>query len=121
MQTTSIPIYTYDAVTSQLRDFLSAYELETAFTMPSHRPNLSLKPRNDRSCRYCGKKVSETTFNSKAHVYPKLLGNRTRLCDFECDRCNNIFSSYETALADYLGISRSITNLSQGNKIPKFK
>jgi hypothetical protein len=118
---TSIPIYTYDAVTSQLVDFLNLFKLESAFTMPSHRPNNTLKPRKDRVCRYCGKKYPETTFDSKAHTYPKLLGNRTRLSDFECDNCNNIFSNYETALADYLGISRSIINLSQGSKIPKFK
>lgn len=94
MGTNSIPIYTYDAVKSQLADFLSKYELESAYTMPAHLANRDLIKRKDRECRYCGLNHSTTTFNTKAHLYPRLLGNRTRLSDFECDKCNTIFSSY---------------------------
>lgn len=71
-------------------------------------------------CRFCGKKHPDTTFVSKPHIISRLFGNNAGISDFECDKCNNHFSKFETSTADFLGVNRSIYSLGK-EKIPTFK
>lgn len=66
-------------------------------------------------CRFCKKNERETTFNKKAHIIPQFMGNDNLLSHFECDRCNSLFSKYEGSFANYLGITRAVSQI-QGKK-----
>jgi hypothetical protein len=44
-----------------------------------------LKPREERTCRYCNKAEPLTTFTKDAHIVSQLLGKNDLLCDYECD------------------------------------
>lgn len=46
----------------------------------------------DRTCRFCGKKEPDVRFSSKAHAISEFLGNKSLICNEECDNCNNAFS-----------------------------
>lgn len=70
-----------------------------------------LKPKQQRVCRFCGKKYGEVFFKKDAHVLSKLLGNKFLLSDFECDECNSIFSKYETNLSNFIGPIRAFQKL----------
>jgi len=80
-----------------------------------------LIPRNQRVCRFCGKKNPDTYFRKDAHLIPQLLGNKKLLSDHECDSCNKLFGiQYEDNLANFLGVARTLSMNQGQNGIPKF-
>lgn len=118
----SIPaIFTYSKYQEALDDFFKVYTIDFIQIIPQNAHPGKLKARNQRSCRYCKLTAPNATFRKRAHVIPALLGNRHLLCDYECDDCNSLFSKFETSLAAYIGLMRTVTNLSRGNTIPKHK
>jgi hypothetical protein len=52
-----------------------------------------------------------TTFSNYSHLVPQLMGNKDLYSDFECDKCNEKFSLFENDLAEFLGVSRSVTGV----------
>lgn len=46
----------------------------------------------NRTCRFCGKSEPDVKFSSKAHAISECLGNKSLICNEECDDCNDIFS-----------------------------
>lgn len=81
---------------------------------------LMLKPKAARTCRFCQRSHPDATFNKDAHTIPHFMGNPNLIHDEECDECNNLFSRYETCLADFTGAFRT-TDLVRGkNGVPKF-
>jgi hypothetical protein len=80
-----------------------------------------LRPKRERICRFCTKSAPETTFKSKSHIIPELLGNKSILSDSECDICNRKYSVFESHLANFLGISRTFSNRHGKNGFPKFR
>ena len=46
----------------------------------------------DRICRFCGKKEPEVKFSNKSHAISECLGNKSLICNEECDNCNDKFS-----------------------------
>lgn len=55
-----------------------------------------------RFCRFCQLQEPQTTFLSKAHAIPQLMGNQELLLFSECDKCNKLFGKlYENHLANY--------------------
>lgn len=80
-----------------------------------------IKPKSQRSCRFCGKSYPEVTFKNRAHTIPELLGNKVNFSDFECDSCNLKFGTYENDLANYLGPYRTIAEIPGKHGIPKYK
>ena len=80
--------------------FLEIYELDNAF-IPTKSKYINLKPKRERTCRFCGLSFPETTFKKEAHLIPEMLGNKTLLSDFECDKCNHYFGvTFENHLAN---------------------
>lgn len=57
-----------------------------------------------KKCRFCNKTENDVTFDHKAHVVPKFLGNFLVLSNSECDECNSYFSKFETELEKYIKI-----------------
>lgn len=87
----------------------------TAFDEPGE-----LMEAGQRTCKFCNETSPKVSFNNKAHVIPHQLGNENLISDFECDRCNKIFSKYESELAKFLGITRTVM-MTRGKKgIPNF-
>lgn len=49
-------------------------------------------------CRFCGE-TNPKRFRKIAHTFPEALGNKWVTSLDECDICNNLFSTYEDAIA----------------------
>lgn len=100
--------------------FFSIYKVEQMLAVHDSKQNI-LKPKQERTCRFCGKSFPDVTFKNKAHLIPQFLGNKKLLSDFECDTCNKEFGCYENELANYIGLTRTLTRLTGKEGIPKFK
>jgi hypothetical protein len=102
------------------KNFFSKYELVSLIGDSDEKYFLGEK--ENRVCRFCKKPKSEVKFKKEAHVIPEFMGNHNLVSFFECDDCNHIFSKYEDSFANYLGITRTISQI-QGkkNKVPKYK
>lgn len=100
--------------------FFEQYNL-IEFVIASDFIEKDLKKETEKVCRFCGKKYPEVRFQNRAHLVPEMLGNKTLFSDFECDSCNHRFGKmYENDLANYLGISRTLTQTKGKEKIPTF-
>jgi len=116
-----IQLRTYEGNQTHCDAFFKDYEVLDLYIAPKDPRNRGkLKKRSEMICRFCGKKHPETTFVSKPHIISRLFGNNAGISDFECDKCNNHFSKFETSTADFLGVNRSIYSLGK-EKIPTFK
>ena len=80
-----------------------------------------LKPKNERTCRFCGKSYPEVKFSKKAHLFPESLGNKVHFSDFECDDCNYKFGLHENDFSNFLGPYRTISEIPKKGGFPKFK
>lgn len=116
-----IQFRTYEGNLSHLEAFFKHYHLQDLYIAPKDSRNRGkLKKRSEMTCRFCSKKYPETRFASKPHIISRLFGNNVGISDFECDKCNNHFSKFETSMADFIGLNRSIFSLGK-EKIPTFK
>jgi hypothetical protein len=81
----------------------------------------SLRHSSTRICRFCSRAYPAVSFSNYSHLLPQLIGNKDLYSDFECDACNEKFSVYENDLAEFLGISRSITGMDGPSQALGFK
>jgi hypothetical protein len=100
--------------------FFKAYKLEHSAECPPSAMT-GLKPKDLRTCRYCGRMRPFVRFSNLAHIIPELLGNRYLVSDFECDGCNELFGKLESQLANFLGVARTLLSIEGKENIPKFK
>lgn len=77
--------------------------------------------KKNRVCRFCLKGEKETTFKKLAHVIPEFMGNKVLFSYFECDRCNDLFSKYETAFFNFDGLIQTFSRIKGKNGVPIFK
>ena len=104
----------------KVKNFFSKFEIISVFG-DSNKKNI-LGEKLNRVCRFCLKNSNETSFKKDAHVIPEFMGNHNLLSFYECDNCNSIFSKYEDSLANFFGVSRTISQIKgKKNKVPKFK
>jgi len=114
---TSQQFYIPTKYAEQAQEFFAYYDMEKVITCSA----VELKTLPNRVCRFCNKTSISTTFNKAAHTIPELLGNHAWLSDFECDECNKKFGlEYESHLAHFLGISRTLSGTQGKNKVPDF-
>ncbi len=73
-----------------------------------------------RHCNFCNKDYPDTSFKSAAHLLSRMIGNTDLFSTFECDACNTRFSLFETDVASFLGLGRSITGLKENRLPPGF-
>lgn len=111
-----IPLQGYEA--NAMR-FLNDYDLVNVFIAGESNEAL-LKPTGERVCRFCSKDATQTTFNTRAHLISRLLGNDALFSDHECDACNQYFQSFEDQLANYLSVYRSISGSPTTEPTPGF-
>jgi hypothetical protein len=74
-----------------------------------------------KECRFCKKKVGETTFGQDTHLLSRLIGNNVYYSSDECDECNALFNAFETDLAASLGAERTFNHLIPERKAPGFE
>jgi len=103
----------------QFQRFGEIYKFKSLTFMNDNRKDL--KPRLERTCRFCGKSHPDTTFKKDAHMVPRLIGNKHLLSDFECDICNQHFSKFEDSFANFIGLPRTLILNRNQEKIPTFK
>lgn len=78
--------------------------------------------RKNRICRYCGKKIPETTFNHNSHTISNCLGNVNFFTNDECDKCNAIFGrTIEQEFLKYTSIYRTLSAQYEGHDYFKSK
>lgn len=99
-------------------NFLQIYEFDKIIF---HENQGKLLTKNLRKCRFCEKSFPEVTFKKIAHTIPQIMGNSKIINDFECDMCNELFSKYENDLANFIGLSRTLSFLKGQNGLPTFK
>jgi hypothetical protein len=116
---TEIQMHTLHALAGEMATFHHYYLIERIVNAPDE-PVKNLKPKDQRTCRFCGVKNDGKKFKSKAHLIPQLLGNLYLLSDFECDNCNALFGKYENDLAYSLGMNRTINVIRGKEKVPHF-
>lgn len=103
----------------QLRLIHSVYD--TRYFIWLNDTRKKLKPKHERTCRFCGKSYPDVKFSSKAHVFPESVGNKYHLSDFECDNCNHKFGVYENDFANYIGPFRTLAEFTGKSGVPKYK
>lgn len=104
----------------QADKFFNSYRLQREVACPEEKLK-TLKNKQNRTCIFCKMQYPLVSFHKDAHILSNLLGNRYLISDFECDNCNHIFGRFESDLANYLGITRTIQSAKGKEKVPKFK
>lgn len=81
-----------------------------------------LGEKDNRTCRFCKKDKTETTFNSVAHAIPEFVGNKKLIAYYECDVCNSKFSRLmESHMGNYMNLWHTLSQVRGKKKIPSFK
>jgi hypothetical protein len=78
------------------------------------------RKQTGRHCIFCNKRYPETTFDNAPHLLSRMIGNTDLFSTFECDKCNSLFSKFETDVASFLGVGRSIRGMSEKRKAPGY-
>jgi len=116
-----IGLFAHPAFLERARLFEAQYQMIDY--IENNDPQFSkknLKGRKEKHCLFCNRDSKKTSFRNDAHLLPEMLGNRNLYSYFECDECNNKFSLFETDLAAYLGLGRSISGMKGEKKAPGF-
>ncbi|MFN3019929.1 HNH endonuclease [Chryseobacterium sp. TY3] len=73
-------------------------------------------------CRFCGKDRNQTTFRNESHTFPRFIGNKFVLSEFECDLCNEKFSrTLENDFANFMKLLHNIYSVKGRKGIPTYK
>ncbi len=83
---------------------------------------LFLGDRDNRCCRFCGKRPPEVTFKKQAHAISELLGNNSLFTYYECDTCNELFGKgIENDLGNWSKPMRTLARIRGKNGVPTIK
>lgn len=105
----------------RLDEFLSQNELwmriyKPCCYVPNERIRFGVQERAKRICRYCGKRMPETTFKKDAHTISNCLGNIFFFTNDECDECNTKFGAgIEQEFVNYISIYRTLAAQYEGH------
>lgn len=112
-------LYTTPGLENQLLNFVNAYGVE--LEVSAEQETTTLKPKAERTCRFCKAGPDAKLFKSIAHVMPELLGNHTLISDSECSKCNKHFGRYDNDLAYSLGMLPTFFGNKGKQGVPTFK
>jgi hypothetical protein len=78
---------------------------------PGKRVFLGVK--DNRCCRFCGKRSPEVSFRQDAHAISELMGNKSLFTYYECDACNKLFGDgIETDFGNWSKPMRTLARIS---------
>lgn len=100
-----------------ITDFLEKYEPIASCDVFENQFSSTGK----KTCKFCGQSSDETTFKTKPHVIPELLGKNNFTSNEECDSCNELFGRFESSFANYISPYQTLIGQRTKNKIPKFQ
>ena len=84
--------------------------------VPNERIRFGVQERTKRICRYCGKRMPETTFKKDAHTISNSLGNIFFFTNDECDECNTNFGAgIEQEFIKYVSVYRTLAAQYEGH------
>ncbi len=108
----------------RLKYFENNYDLISNYNLKDIKgkdEEVFLGTKENKICRFCGRKEPEVTFDEKAHAIPELMGNKSLFTYYECDDCNRRFcKKLEKHLAAFMGISRTILGIEGKKRIPQY-
>ncbi len=71
------------------------------------------KEKENRTCRFCGGKVPDVTFDKIAHAVQDALGNKLLFCYEECDKCNHGLAPVEDNFRKLMDFRRAMYHISR--------
>lgn len=99
------------AAMQDARVFMALYEQQSFVEDPPAGGHCKLD-RGLFICRFCGRsKADGATFESRAHIVPEALGNRTMVSHSECDTCNAYFADQDAHLSRFLGVNAVVSGV----------
>lgn len=82
----------------------------------------TLGSKDDRCCRFCGRRPPEATFRLEAHAIPEALGNKSLFTNWECDACNHAFGrGIENDLGNWSKPMRTLSLIKGKGPVPTIK
>lgn len=76
--------------------------------------------KDNKICRFCGKKEPDVTFRKIAHALPESIGNHALATYYECDECNTFFGNkLENEYNNFFGLYHSFMQVDGKRGIPK--
>lgn len=103
----------------QIDRFYGRYEIVGKIAYP--KSNETLVDPIRHKCRFCKQEQPAVKFKHRSHAIPELLGNKRIFAEYECDQCNDYFSSaLEDHLGKFLGIGRTLTQMKGKRGIPTY-
>lgn len=105
----------------KFKQFVNNYELENKLEGGDNDVLGEKLSKNDRTCRFCSKSHPDVSFKKEAHVIPQLWNRAKPTSTFECDKCNERFSKFESDFGHYFLIERSMFGHKKKKGIPKYK
>lgn len=76
--------------------------------------------KDNKTCRFCGKKEPDVTFRKIAHALPESIGNHVLATYYECDECNSFFGKkLEDDYNKFFGLYHSFMQTVGKRGIPK--
>lgn len=115
----------YGATMATRDDVISFYEthydvLGSWLLKPGDK--VVLGDKNNRICRFCGKRPPEETFRKVAHAIPESLGNKSIESAYECDTCNDKFGrGIENDLGNWSKPMRTFARIRGKSGVPTLK
>ncbi len=116
----NLNLFTFSSTENQLNEFFEKYS-PNSIMIPPDLPLQNFTKRIERVCRFCDSPAGTKKFKMVAHIIPEFMGNKHLQSDFECDDCNSHFSKYETDLAAWLGMTRTVMGTNGKRGVPTFK
>lgn len=96
------------------------YSIFTFDGCSKHQVHKGESDKNKRVCRFCGKSIPEVSFSNKSHAVSEFLGNKSLVCNDECDDCNERFSrTIEPDIANMLAPLLTINAISGKHGVRK--
>ncbi len=76
---------------------------------------------NHKNVVFVEENFPDVTFKKIAHAISHMVGNRVLKSDYECDMCNQFFSTYETEYSSYMNLYHTMFMVHGKGGIPKYK
>ncbi|HBO07147.1 hypothetical protein [Bacteroides sp.] len=110
-----------DRFNKMLLNLEAAYNIIKCYHLNEDKQIMLSDGDKPQKCRFCEKEFPDVTFKKISHAISHMVGNRVLKSDYECDTCNQIFSTYETEYSSYMNLYHTMFMVHGKGGIPKYK